>query len=503
MSNSNECSIESIYALGTGFKKADPVFKSEEELSDHDSDSAYAEIASLESVIDFADAYQKLETKKASDKMKMLKRIGVTYRGKSASLESFLYDKSLEAGSAAAAVGGTETPKDAGVDSDKVDEKKHNFVAKIFIEIGKFFVKIWNWITDHIKMLVAKIKSFFTSKETVELEEQVEAVIEESGTDEREVERQFHETPLKLSKIADDKLSKSASSEYLVKMDGRVCETLTKQADEFAILGANLVGAFNVANKNSVNDNNVAQNEYNKIIETSKKILRRYGAETPNFKEFRNEPDSLKNGIKAANSCAGNISYDKHAKEYLTAAFNNVIEDNGKLKVKDIFGNVSRHEVRKICKQTLIDLDKISSKLKPVIAKINNAANTFSKTLTSRETAVVVKGDKKDSINSLLMLQSLFKIASKVSSECFMKPIKAVTSVVTMYPPLYKTFLKNIISLKGKAKDKAGDLMNKAAVKHEENKYQSNLKKGSRRQQKETKAEHKKILDRDKFNQKQ
>lgn len=158
---SEEMSIESLYAAGTGItNNSTEAFKIDNtDRMDNDIDNAFKEVKSAEALLDFVSTYDKLDIKNTSDKLKMLKRIDANYGKCNRGIESYCYERSLEADAAKAEDVASKTgdPKAKDI-ADNMSKKKGNFMKTIFSAIGNFFKSIWKFITGLVTKFTGWVK---------------------------------------------------------------------------------------------------------------------------------------------------------------------------------------------------------------------------------------------------------------------------------------------------------------------------------------------------------
>ena len=193
--NDNEMSLEALYSEALGISSNNkPVFSQSNEDFDGFYDALEADIAKGFESLNFIDTYTALEQKNAAEMIRMCKKLSVNYGLKSGvnekaatSIESLCRIRSMEAD--AAAVDAGAAPKVADGNKPKEDGKKKENIFKriwesiktIFINIGKFFKKIWGWIQDKIINRFKKADRNATPEELKAVETKVEAQAAQGG----------------------------------------------------------------------------------------------------------------------------------------------------------------------------------------------------------------------------------------------------------------------------------------------------------------------------------
>lgn len=157
----NEMSFESLYMKGFGVEswENNRDTSTESYITDGFEDGPSIELTHATEALKFIDAYSNIERKIASDKIRMCKKLAVTYGMKSGvnstaakSIESLCRIQSLEAAEAA---------EEAGADTKVSDSDKPKFDFKADKEKNGFWKAVWHAIVNAFKA----IGRFF--KETV------------------------------------------------------------------------------------------------------------------------------------------------------------------------------------------------------------------------------------------------------------------------------------------------------------------------------------------------
>ena len=157
----NEMSFESLYMKGFGVESWENTrdTSTESYITDGFEDGPSIELTHATEALNFIDAYSNIERKIASDKIRMCKKLAVTYGMKSGvnstaakSIESLCRIQSLEAAEAA---------EEAGADTKVSDSDKPKFDFKADREKNGFWKAVWHAIVNAFKA----IGRFF--KETV------------------------------------------------------------------------------------------------------------------------------------------------------------------------------------------------------------------------------------------------------------------------------------------------------------------------------------------------
>lgn len=449
---SNEFSVESIYAIGTGFKKPMETPIKRNEYADVDSDSSFKELMSAESDMRFVETFGTLAENNSYEKMKMLKRIAITYRGKSRALESYLFEQSIEAESAAAAVGSTDAPKGNNVNTKAINDKKQSFFAKIFSNIAAFFKKIWMWIVERVSSIISKLKGLFDKNEAdmnAGLTKEEVIVVEEKMNED-----------IVLLGIA-DRLTATEGDKSMPKINGRICENLKQMSEKFKIVCANMNGAFDTIQRSNFSNDSVFK-DLQRTAESSSKFLSGFpgAGKIPPLNRGKNGYNEYKSII---DNISKSIDYKGYRKEYLELMFGPTIQITEKTKMKEIFQNMGHIEMVKTSKQILLDLNSISGGLKSTITKLTTSSDKFANMLEKRQfnasfedneynknTDENLKSNNEKMFDVFYVLQASFKLAVKISSECFMAPIKDVTELLVASGQTLRNKLKEILKSFGK-----------------------------------------------------
>lgn len=174
----NEMSFESLYMKGFGVEswENNRDTSTESYITDGFEEGAVIEMTQASESLDFIDAYSNIEKRIASDKIKMCKKLAVTYGMKSGvnamaakSIESLCRIQSFEAAEAA---------EEAGADTKVNDEDKPNLSFKEDKAKNGFWKAVWHAIVElfkkigrFFKSIIDKIISFFKKDDKKEEED--------------------------------------------------------------------------------------------------------------------------------------------------------------------------------------------------------------------------------------------------------------------------------------------------------------------------------------------